>query len=76
MLLGFFDADILKICAPAGHVAVEQLIDATLNEHVAYQSKPLDLRNQRIYCVKVSRIRLTVTVANHDPWSGWSQQPA
>ncbi|KAL4960291.1 MutS family protein MSH4 [Aspergillus stella-maris] len=44
---------IRHICAPAGHVAVEQLIDATLNEHVAYQSKPLDLRNQRIYCVKV-----------------------
>ncbi|KAL4797385.1 muts domain V-domain-containing protein [Aspergillus venezuelensis] len=43
---------IRDICAPAGHVAVEQLIDATLNEHVAYQSKPLDLRNQRIYCVK------------------------
>ncbi|KAL4916075.1 muts domain V-domain-containing protein [Aspergillus aurantiobrunneus] len=44
---------IRDICAPAGHFTVEQLIDSTLNEHVTYQTKPLDLRNQRIYCVKV-----------------------
>ncbi|KAL5336285.1 muts domain V-domain-containing protein [Aspergillus crustosus] len=43
---------IRNICAPAGYCSVEQLIDSTLNEHVAYQTKPLDLRNQRIYCVK------------------------
>ncbi|KKK23496.1 DNA mismatch repair protein [Aspergillus ochraceoroseus] len=43
---------IREICAPASHAAVEQLIESTLNEHVAYQTKPLDLRNQRIYCVK------------------------
>ncbi|KAL4929214.1 MutS family protein MSH4 [Aspergillus undulatus] len=43
---------IRDICAPAGHCTVEQLIQSTLNEHVAYQTKPLDLRNQRIYCVK------------------------
>lgn len=30
----------------------------TLNEYITYQSKPLDLRNQRIYCVKVSSILL------------------
>ncbi|KAG2411964.1 hypothetical protein HFD88_009520 [Aspergillus terreus] len=40
------------ICAPAGHRAVEDMIETTLNEHVAYQTKPLDLRNQRIYCVR------------------------
>ncbi|KAJ5484396.1 hypothetical protein N7453_012350 [Penicillium expansum] len=40
------------LCAPEGHRSIEELIDTTLNEHVAYQSKPLDLRNQRIYCVK------------------------
>lgn len=28
-------------------------MDTTLNDHVTYQTKPLDLRNQRIYCVKV-----------------------
>lgn len=36
---------------------MEQLIESTLNEHVAYQTKPLDLRNQRIYCVKVRRFQ-------------------
>lgn len=41
------------MCAPEEHRSIEELIDATLNEHVAYQSKPLDLRNQRIYSVKV-----------------------
>ncbi|KAI2793348.1 hypothetical protein POX_b03402 [Penicillium oxalicum] len=43
---------IRELCHPAGHRAVEELIAKTLNENVAYQNKPLDLRNQRIYCVK------------------------
>ncbi|PLN75258.1 muts domain V-domain-containing protein [Aspergillus taichungensis] len=43
---------IRELCAPAGHRGVEQLIESTLNDHVAYQTKPLDLRNQRIYCVR------------------------
>ncbi|KAJ5335004.1 hypothetical protein N7452_007407 [Penicillium brevicompactum] len=43
---------IRELCAPDGHRAIEELIGRTLNEHVTYQSKPLDLRNQRIYCVK------------------------
>jgi len=47
-------ADEFKLCAPAGHSSVEQLIEGILNEHVAYQTKPLDLKNQRIYCVRVS----------------------
>jgi DNA mismatch repair protein MSH4 len=37
---------------------IEEMIDTTLNEHVTYQSKPLDLRNQRIYCVKVGILEL------------------
>ncbi|EAU35337.1 hypothetical protein ATEG_04890 [Aspergillus terreus NIH2624] len=53
-LKGFVDADkaLSSICAPASHRAVEDMIETTLNEHVAYQTKPLDLRNQRIYCVR------------------------
>ncbi|KAH3077332.1 hypothetical protein KXW28_005423 [Aspergillus fumigatus] len=43
---------IRELCGPAGHRAIEQLIEETLNEHVTYQTKPLDLRNQRIYCVR------------------------
>ncbi|KAL2808011.1 muts domain V-domain-containing protein [Aspergillus granulosus] len=31
---------------------VTQLIEATLNDDITYQTKPLDLRNQRIYSVK------------------------
>lgn len=31
-------------------------MEETLNENVSYQSKPLDLRNQRTYCVKVRDI--------------------
>ncbi|GJP94872.1 DNA mismatch repair protein Msh4 [Aspergillus niger] len=43
---------IRELCAPAGHRAVQQMIEETLNEHVTYQTRPLDLRNQRIYCVR------------------------
>ncbi|KAJ5373002.1 hypothetical protein N7517_005008 [Penicillium concentricum] len=54
--LGAAQSDLLltirELCAPEGHRSIEELIGTTLNEHVAYQSKPLDLRNQRIYCVK------------------------
>ena len=32
------------------------MIDATINEDITYQSQPLDLRNQRTYAVKVSRL--------------------
>ncbi|KAJ5167667.1 uncharacterized protein N7482_003261 [Penicillium canariense] len=43
---------IREICHPSGHRSVEERIEKTLNENITYQSKPLDLRNQRIYCVK------------------------
>ncbi|KAJ6087734.1 hypothetical protein N7467_006648 [Penicillium canescens] len=43
---------IRELCAPEGHRAIEELMETTLNDHVTYQTKPLDLRNQRIYCVK------------------------
>ena len=32
---------------------IQKLIDDAINEDVTYQSKPLDLRNQRTYAVKV-----------------------
>ena len=31
---------------------IQDLIDATINEDIVYQSRPLDLRNQRTYAVK------------------------
>ncbi|KAJ5213978.1 hypothetical protein N7449_001147 [Penicillium cf. viridicatum] len=58
--LGAAQSDLLltirELCAPEGHRSIEDLIDTTLNENVAYQSKPLDLRNQRIYCVKITHM--------------------
>ncbi|KAJ5280597.1 hypothetical protein N7478_005969 [Penicillium angulare] len=54
--LGAAESDLLmtirELCYPAGHRSVEQIIEEVLNDQVVYQSKPLDLRNQRIYCVK------------------------
>jgi hypothetical protein len=40
---------------------IRNIIDSTLNEDVSYQSKPLDLRNQRTYAIKVGE-RCTVMV--------------
>lgn len=36
--------------------AVQTLIANAINDDVTYQSKPLDLRNQRTYAVKVTFI--------------------
>ncbi|KAG0157194.1 hypothetical protein PDIDSM_4379 [Penicillium digitatum] len=66
--LGAAQSDLLltirELCAPEGHRSIEELIVMTLNEHVAYQSKPLDLRNQRIYCVKAG-VNSLLDVARH-----------
>ncbi|MCJ1474638.1 MutS protein msh4 [Lambiella insularis] len=43
---------IRQLCAPQMIVDVETLIDEAVNEDTTYQSKPLDLRNQRTYAVK------------------------
>lgn len=45
-----------KLCAPEKVASVQALIDDTINPEIVYQKKPLDLRNQRTYAVKVSRI--------------------
>ncbi|PGH12679.1 hypothetical protein AJ80_06622 [Polytolypa hystricis UAMH7299] len=44
--------DIRNLCAPRKYEAVEALINTTLNDDVTYQSRPLDLRNQRTYAIK------------------------
>lgn len=46
----------IKLCAPEKVASVQALIDDTINPDIAYQKKPLDLRNQRTHAVKVSRI--------------------
>ena len=45
--------------------AVRTLIDNAINEDVTYQSKPLDLRNQRTYAVKVGPIISLAVRANY-----------
>ncbi|KAI1911266.1 MutS protein msh4 [Ophidiomyces ophidiicola] len=43
---------IRNLCAPTQYEAIVSLLDSTLNTDVTYQSRPLDLRNQRTYAVK------------------------
>lgn len=40
-------------CAPTMIEDAQQLIDDAINEDTTYSSKPLDLRYQRTYAVKV-----------------------
>ncbi|KAH8703415.1 putative DNA mismatch repair protein Msh4 [Talaromyces proteolyticus] len=54
-LAGADSALLLKIrdiCAPSSYQSIKETIDRTLNEDVTFQSKPLDLRNQRTYAIK------------------------
>lgn len=50
------------MCSPTAIEDAESLIDAAINEDITYQSKPLDLRNQRTYAVKVCQIAIENTV--------------
>ncbi|PGH05308.1 DNA mismatch repair protein MSH4 [Blastomyces parvus] len=43
---------IRNLCAPQEYDTIVDMINSTLNEDVTYQSRPLDLRNQRTYAVK------------------------
>ena len=45
---------IKQFCSPNNYIDVQELIDKTINEDITYQSRPLDLRNQRTYALKVS----------------------
>lgn len=42
-----------QACATMNYVSIKNAIDETLNEDVVYQRKPLDLRHQRTYAVRV-----------------------
>ncbi|CRG91202.1 MutS protein homolog 4 [Talaromyces islandicus] len=43
---------IRDICAPNVYRQIKEAIDGTLNEDVTYQTRPLDLRNQRTYAIR------------------------
>ena len=43
-----------KACEAPQYEEVEELIDNIINSDITYQQKPLELRYQRIFAVKVS----------------------
>lgn len=46
--------EIKELCRPEKVQPTMQLISAVINDDVAYQKTPLDLRHQRTYAVKVT----------------------
>ncbi|KAK2774629.1 MutS protein msh4 [Onygenales sp. PD_12] len=63
---------IRNLCAPQEYETIVDLIDSTINADVTYQSRPLDLRNQRTYAIKagvnslLDVARQTYKEANND----------
>lgn len=55
-IIGQSFLNVIKLCAPEKVASVQAIIDDTIHPDVSYQKQPLDLRNQRTYAVKVSRI--------------------
>ncbi len=51
----------LQLCRPEDYAEIETLIRETLNEDVHYSTKPTDLRNQRVYAIRVSYYPLDST---------------
>jgi hypothetical protein len=45
-----------QLCAPENYSRIAKLITDTLNEDVAYSTQPIELRNQRVYAIKVTII--------------------
>jgi DNA mismatch repair protein MSH4 len=42
-----------KLCDPENYAEVQELIKYCLNDDVGYSSKPTELRNQRVYAIRV-----------------------
>lgn len=49
-------------CRPENIKRTVDLIQEVINDDVTYQRKPLDLRNQRTYAVKVEVLLVTLNV--------------
>jgi hypothetical protein len=45
-----------QLCAPENYSGIAKLINDTLNEDVTYSTQPIELRNQRVYAIKVTII--------------------
>ena len=55
-----------QLCAPENYSGIATLITDTLNEDVTYSTQPIELRNQRVYAVKVTIIGGTMGFINAD----------
>lgn len=44
---------ISKLCDGENYAEIEQVIKYCLNDDVGYSSKPTELRNQRVYAIRV-----------------------
>jgi hypothetical protein len=52
-----FTDESMQLCAPENYSRIAQLIADTLNEDVTYSTKPIELRSQRVYAIKVITTR-------------------
>lgn len=50
---------------------VSNILDAAINEDVSFQKKPLDLRNQRTYAVRVGLVESQLDRCLW--WVGWTK---
>lgn len=46
-----------QLCGPGNYYRIAQLITDTLSEDANYSSQPIELRNQRVYAIKVNTTR-------------------
>jgi hypothetical protein len=45
-----------QLCAPENYSRIAKLITDTLSEDATYSTQPIELRNQRVYAIKVTAI--------------------
>lgn len=67
-------ANLLQLCEPEVVNPIEDLIKSVINEDVKYARAPVDLRNQRVYAVNVSRRSppTTISMLMSAGWRQWS----
>jgi hypothetical protein len=45
-----------QLCAPENYSRIAKLITETLNNDASYSTQPIELRNQRVYAIKVTDV--------------------
>jgi len=49
-----FVANVIKLCHPQHYMEVQQLIEYALSSDVSYSQNATDLRNHRVFAIRVS----------------------